>query len=134
MKKQRKNKEIEFIKREEKIIEKGWSSSAFNILFAVCAILLTSIFYKNLYLTTLFLLILTTIALFKWKSWITFAVFLVVALTAPLFEMIAIHFGVWHYSLPNVGNVPIWLFVLWGDAGALVYQIALGVKKLGVKK
>lgn len=127
-------KTSKFIQKERKIIKKEWGNFAFDILFAVCAIFLTSIFYKNLLLTTIFLSILTLIALLKWKSWLTFAIFIFVALLAPLFEMIAIFFGVWKYTLPNIVNVPIWLFVLWGDAGALIYQITLEIKQLGVKK
>ena len=51
-----------------------------------------------------------------------------------LMEMIAISYGVWNYAITNFVNIPFWLFLLWGESGAILYQASLEIKKLGVKK
>ncbi len=48
--------------------------------------------------------------------------------------MISISFGIWSYSYTNFINIPLWLFVLWGNAAAFLYQTALEIKNLGIKK
>jgi hypothetical protein len=48
--------------------------------------------------------------------------------------MIAITYGVWHYSLSNFYNIPLWLFIAWGNAGVFVYQTTIEFHKLGVEK
>ena len=74
----------------------------------------------------------TITGLIKWKSWGTFAIFIFVAIFGPVAEMIAIYFGAWHYANFNFINIPVWLFVLWGDAAAFIYQTALEFRKLGL--
>jgi hypothetical protein len=49
-------------------------------------------------------------------------------------EMYAITHGVWNYSTPNFGNIPIWLFVLWGNAGLFIYRTAVEFERLGFHK
>jgi len=122
------------IQKEERIIKREWKNFVFDAVFAICAIIITSVFYNNLYLTTILLSAITLVALWKWKSWTTIAIFIIVALLAPLLEMVAIYFGAWQYSISNIVNVPIWLFILWGDAGALIYQLTIEINRMGVKK
>jgi len=127
------NKE-RFIEKEGKIIKKEWGNILFNCIFAALALLITIFFYKNNFLATILLLIVSIISLLKWKSWATLIIFLFGALWGPICENIAIKYGVWEYAFPNFFNVPIWLFVLWGMAAAFLYQTALEFRKLGVKK
>ncbi|HLC55586.1 MAG TPA: hypothetical protein VJJ75_03565 [Candidatus Nanoarchaeia archaeon] len=45
--------------------------------------------------------------------------YIIIGIGGPLGEIIAIHFGAWSYSLPQVIGIPIWLPPLWALAGVL---------------
>ena len=49
--------------------------------------------------------------------------YFIIALTGPIVESIAIHFGLWTYSNPIVLGVPIWLFFVWGNAGFYITKL-----------
>ena len=49
---------------------------------------------------------------------------LLIGLLGPIAEIIAISSGAWNYALPQVGGVPIWLFLLWGIAGIFFLSLA----------
>jgi hypothetical protein len=135
MKKQEKNKNIKkTIKNETKIIRKEWKNILFNLLFAFFAVLIPSLLYENIILTTTLLVLVSLIGLFKWKSKLSLAIFLFGAVWGPLSEMFAIHFGAWQYSTTNFYTIPIWLFIVWGDAAVFLFETAKEIKKLGVKE
>jgi len=117
-----------------KKIRKEWKNIIFNIIFGVLTLLIASFFYKNIILATSLLIIVTVIGLIKWKSKITIIIFILGAIWGPISEMIAIYLGAWNYSYPNFINIPIWLFFVWGNAAAFIYQTAIEIKKLGIKK
>ncbi len=117
----------------EKRLRKEWKNILFNIVFGGLSILIVILTYENILLTTALLIILSIIALIKWRSKITIFVFIAGAIWGPISEMIAIAFGVWQYSFTNIINIPLWLFILWGFAAAAIYQTAIEIKKLGVK-
>ncbi|MCX6750940.1 MAG: hypothetical protein NTZ83_05760 [Candidatus Pacearchaeota archaeon] len=127
-------KKEKFIEKEKKVIKKEWWNILFNCIFAILALLFPILFYKNIPLTTILLLIVSIIGLLKWKSWITLVIFIFGGLFGPLCEIIATKYGVWQYTLPNFLTVPIWLFLVWAMAAAFLYQTALEFIKLGVKK
>ena len=118
----------------EKRIELEWKKILFNMMFAFLSVVIVILFYENILLASVLLGIITITGLIKWKSKLTLIIFLFGALWGPICEIIAISFGVWSYSAPNFFNVPVWLFILWGNAAAFLYQTAIEFKKLGVKK
>lgn len=122
------------IKKEEKLVRKELYNILFNCLFAFVSLLIPILFKKYILSATLLLLSVSIIALIKWKSKITLLVFVFGALWGPLSEMIAIYFNVWSYSNPNFFNIPFWLFLVWGNAAAFLYQTGLEIHKLGIKK
>ncbi|MEK6860186.1 MAG: hypothetical protein AABX54_05220 [Nanoarchaeota archaeon] len=122
------------IKKEKKLVKREFYNITFNLIFAFLTLFIPIIFKKYIILATILLSLISIIALFKWKSAITFLIFLFGALWGPLSEMIAIYFNVWNYSYANFINIPIWLFIVWGNAAAFLYQTGLEIKKLGVKK
>jgi|ETNmetMinimDraft_2_1059921.scaffolds.fasta_scaffold217109_2 hypothetical protein len=101
----------------------------FTRIFAIAIFVSVIIFYKNILLTTIITGILAIIALIVWKSRRTLVIFVVGGIGGTILEMIAGKFGVWNYSITNVINVPWWLFIVWGSAAAVVYQIAKGYKE-----
>ncbi len=121
------------IEKEVKAIRREWKNILFNLAFAFLAVIIVSYLYRNIMLTTLLLSVITIVALVKWKSWLTFTIFLFGAIWGPLSEMMAISFGAWQYAWPNINTIPLWLFILWGDAAAFIFETAMEFKKLGVK-
>jgi hypothetical protein len=122
------------LRGEERKIRKEWWNILFNLIFAFLAVLIPSLFYKNITLTCIILIILSAIGLIKWKSNITLAIFVFGALWGPLSEMFAIYFGAWTYSLSNFYTIPLWLFIIWGDAAAFLYETTKEIKRLGLKE
>lgn len=121
------------MKKEEKIFRKEWKNIIFNCIFAVIVVLIPSLLYKNIALTTVLLILVSAIALFKWKSKAAIVIFIFGALWGPISEMIAIHFGAWSYTLVNFYTIPIWLFFIWGDAAVFLFEMSKEVIKLGFK-
>lgn len=117
----------------KKKIRKEWKNILFNLVFAILVITTVILLYQSIFFVTIILIALSLIALLKWKSWVTFVIFLFGAFWGSIAEIIAIAFGVWQYASPNFINIPIWLFILWGAAAAFIYQTALEIKKIGVK-
>jgi hypothetical protein len=76
------------------------------------------------------LMTLSLIGLSKWKNKETFILFILAAISGAFAEATAIYFGVWAYTLPDIIGVPYWLFVLWGNAGMFIYQMAIEIKNL----
>lgn len=106
----------------------------FNILFAIFTLFIVIIFYKNIFVTTILLLILAFLGLIRWKSKITLIMFLIGGFFGGFAEIIAINNGVWSYAITDFINAPLWLFVVWGNAVAFIYQSGLELKRLGIKK
>jgi len=56
------------------------------------------------------------------------AVFFIGSLT----EVVAISYGAWEYSLPNVIGIPIWLPFGWGSTGVSTKRIYLKINRLNL--
>jgi hypothetical protein len=117
-----------------KKIRQEWKNIIFNAIFAGLILLLTILFYKKIVLASVLISLVTIISLIKWKSKINFLIFIFGAISGGIAEMIAIHFGVWNYTVTNFYNIPFWLLIVWGDAALYIYQTARELKKLGVEK
>jgi hypothetical protein len=123
----------DLIRKEEEAIRKEWKNILFNLVFAFLAVIIPSLFYENIALTTALLFVVSAIGLIKWKSKLAIAIFFFGALWGPVSEMLAIKFGVWSYAVPNFFTIPIWLFFVWGDAAVFLFETAKEIHKLGVK-
>ena len=121
-------------KKEEKKIKREWKDRIFNIIFAVLTLLIPILFYRKIMVATILLSLLAIIGLIKWKSKLILVIFFFGAIFGAIAEMVCVYFGVWNYTLTNFVNIPFWLFIVWGNAAAFIYQSALGFKKLGIKK
>ena len=117
----------------KKKIRKEWKNIIFNGFFATLTLLIVILFHKNILLATLLLTVLAIIGFIKWKSKITIIIFLFGAIFGATSEMIAINYGVWNYAIKNILNIPSWLFIIWGNAAAFIYQTVVELKKLGIK-
>ena len=119
--------------KTEKKIKREWKNILFNGAFAVLAVGIPSLFYKNIFLVTIILSVVSILGLVKWKSKLTTSIFIFGAIAGPLAEMTAIHYGVWNYTLSDFYTIPSWLFLVWGMAAAFLFESAKELKKLGVK-
>lgn len=123
-------------KKQDKLeqgIKKEWKNIIFNIVFAFVVVFSAALLHDYIWIAAGFLLILSLFVLIKWNSRVTIFIFIFGAFWGPLSEMICIAFGAWQYSNVNFYSIPIWLFIVWGDAAAFLYQTAFEIKKLGVK-
>ena len=108
----------------------------FNIIFVVLAITIVILFHENIPLTFALELILGIIGLLKWKSKRTLAIFIFAGLFGPTAEAIVIYKSqAWAYAFPTfVKLIPEWLFLVWANAGAFIYEMSKEIHKLGVNK
>lgn len=58
------------------------------------------------------------------KSKSSVYLFVIVAILGSLAEAIFIYFGVWHYAHPNFIGIPMWLPLLWGNAGLAINRLS----------
>jgi uncharacterized membrane protein YoaT (DUF817 family) len=105
-------------------IRRSVKNLIFNCVFIIFNLLFIVFFYKNIILTTILLVLLTVLFLFYYKSKILIPIFCFASLGAIL-EMFAVYSGAWSYSFPDIFNVPVWLFVIWGNVGLLIYRVGL---------
>lgn len=101
----------------------------FNIGFALSTLIIVILFYENNLLAFLLLAIISLIGLIKWRSKITLIMFMIGSFFGGLSEILAVYFGVWTYTNPNFINVPFWLFIVWGNTFAFLYQTSITIKK-----
>lgn len=106
---------------------------AFDMAFALLTFLTVLLFYKNILLTTSLLVIIAVIGLVKWKSLRTLKIFIFAGIFGTLAEVVAIKMGIWNYGTTSFFGVPFWLFFVWANAGAFIYQIAKEIKERKLK-
>lgn len=105
----------------------------FNVAFALATFIVVLLFYKNILLTTILLLIIAIIGLIKWKSRRTLMIFIWTGIFGAIAEIIAIKIGIWNYEITNFYNIPFWLIIVWGNAGAFLYHIAKEIRERRLK-
>ncbi len=106
----------------------------FNLIFALATFFSVKIFYKNILLTTTLLIVIAIIGLIKWESLRTLKIFFLAGVFGTLAEIVAIKNGIWNYEITSFLDIPLWLFMVWGNAGAFIYQTAKEIKERKLKK
>jgi len=104
-----------------------------NLGFAFATFVVVLLFYKNILLTAGILAGIAIIGLVKWKSMRTLKIFIFAGIFGTLAEIVAIKIGIWDYNITGLMSVPLWLFIVWGNAGAFIYQIAKEIKERKIK-
>lgn len=122
------------IKKIEKGLKREWKNLLFNLVFITLSFLFVILFFENIFVATVLMAIVSIIGLIKWNSKMTWIIFFIGAILGPIIEIIAISFGIWIYSITSVFDIPFWLFLAWGNFAAFLYQTAVELKRLGVKK
>jgi uncharacterized membrane protein YoaT (DUF817 family) len=119
---------LKSFKKEEKNI-------IINVFFALLNLFFVIIFFKNILLTSIILCVLAILFVsYHYHSSPILIVVFVFGMFGAVAEMFAITYGVWAYSLYNIYNVPLWLFVLWGNAALFIYRMAIEFERLGFHK
>lgn len=122
------------INEEEKKLKREWKNIIFNFLVIILSLLIIILLYNSILVTTILLLIVSIIALAKWKSKLALFIYLFFGFIFGIGEMIITNYRVWVYNINASGNIPFWLFILWGITATFIYQTILEIKKLEVGK
>ena len=96
-----------------------------NSIFGIISVAIPILLYKKIILATIALTLLAIINLIIWKSKVMWKIFIFASIFGAAAEMIAIYYGVWTYTKPNLINIPLWLIPLWGCAGIFLYRAGI---------
>jgi len=87
-------------------------------------------FWQHSFLATALLVLVSAIALAYRFNKVKLLIFLAGFVLGPLSEMVMIHFGAWHYSMPDFLGIPLWLPVTWGNAALFFYKLTTKLQKM----
>ena len=102
------------------------------IIHSIIAILTLSsvcMFWNNPYLLTLILFFFAIVYLYILKSKEKIAVFFICGILGATTEMVAIYFGAWAYTSPNIFGIPFWLVPLWGIASLFMTELQKSIEE-----
>lgn len=100
-------------------------SFIYNCTLAIFALLSVTFLWRKTFILTAALIVISAIMLLIWKNKEDIYLYIFVGIFGAIAETIAIAFGAWTYSLPNLGRIPLWLPLLWGIAGIFISKVAL---------
>jgi len=106
----------------------------FNFIFIAASISVVLIFYKNIMLTNILLIIIAIIGICKYKSKLSLIIFIFFGIIFGVAESIVSTMGPWTYEVSNTMNIPSWLFILWGNTAVFIHQTIREIRKLGIKE
>ena len=86
-------------------------------IFIFCIGVLTLFtMYDRILLTTLIIILISFVSLKILNDKQTTQLYVTAATLGPVGEIIAIHIGIWTYTIPSIYGIPYWLPFLWGLA------------------
>ena len=92
-------------------------------VLAVLTLLVATFFWDNLAVSVPLLLVIGLLMLgVDWNAK-NAMYYLIVFISGPLAESVAIHFGAWTYAQPVFIGIPLWLPFVWGNAGLYVLRL-----------
>lgn len=113
---------------------KEWKNIFFNLIFAALTLLSIILIYQNILLTSILIGLIGIIGLIKWRSWTGLIIYIFGAVLGATCEISAIYYsGAWYYTITNFFNIPLWLFFVWGNAAAFLFETSKEIRRLGVK-
>jgi ABC-type proline/glycine betaine transport system permease subunit len=90
---------------------------------ALLTLVVPSFFLNNQIISVALLLVLALLMLaIEWNRK-NIILYIIVMISGPLAEVIAIYFGVWTYKDSFFAGIPIWLPFVWGNAGLYVVRL-----------
>lgn len=96
----------------------------YTTFLALATLASVSLFWKNPAAAALLAALAGVLMLAARKSQKDILLYLVVGVLGASMEAVAIYFGTWAYSAPDVYGIPFWLPLAWGNAGIFVKRIA----------
>ena len=108
----------------------NYKNIAFSVIFALVCLISVCFFWRETFLLTMILLIISGIGLYKWRNKETIVLFAISGILGIITESTAVYFGAWAYASPDFVGIPYWLPVLWGNASMFIYQIAIEIRNL----
>jgi len=92
-------------------------------VLALATLFIPIVFGHNQLLSIGLLLITSLLMLSMNWSYGYLIFFILVLISGPAAEATAIHFGTWRYEDPFFFGVPIWLPLVWGNAGLYIVRL-----------
>lgn len=102
----------------------------YTCLLAVLILFSVSLFWRNTLWLTLILIIISVAMIAIGKSKEDLFLYIICFFIGPLSEAIAISFGIWAYTSPDIIGVPLWLTFVWGNAGVFIKRLYLEIENL----
>ena len=103
----------------------------FASLLALCTLLIPLFFANNQTLSFFLLLGVSFLMLRIDPVRSQLLLFICVGVSGPLAEAIAIYSGLWTYASPVLLGVPVWLPLVWGNAGLYIIRMSSFLRSLG---
>ena len=100
----------------------------FISLVAIFSIAFVALFWRDVVLLTVSLLILTIFSLRHFHKKTDILTFLVGSMLGASAEIVCIYFGAWKYTNPTY-LIPLWLPILWGLAAIVIRRFGIEIDK-----
>lgn len=94
-----------------------------NAIFALLTLVIPALFWRNEILTFSLLMVVGVVTLTYERSKKSVLFYSLIAIIGPLAELIGILSGAWSYSVTSFFPFPIWLPLVWGQAGIFIKTI-----------
>lgn len=104
-----------------------------RLICALTASLLISLYWENVFLITILLIIMAILINIKSEK-IDIIFYILVAVFATIVESVAMMTGAWVYTQQHILNFPIWLPLYWGMGGIVMKDLYLVMKQYIIKK
>ncbi len=115
----------------QKKAKRRWSDTLlFNSAFGALTLAIILLAHSQIWLATTLLALVAITGLYFWKSKTTSAIFFIGGVLCALAETTAINAGIWSYSSSNLLGAPMWIYIVWGNSAAFIYETALSLREL----
>lgn len=99
------------------------------LIIIVVTVLLSILLWQNPFLLTIALLIVSIFILLFYRSKENLLTYIIIAIVGTLVEMVAVSFGIWIYTTPQMFGVPLWLPMAWGIVGVFVKETSMVIRE-----
>lgn len=104
-------------------MRKPFTTFIYSCFLAVFILFSVSLFWQSPLWLTLILIIISATMIAIGKNKKDLYLYIICFFAGPLSEAIAISFGIWAYTSPNIIGIPIWLPFVWGNAAVFIKRI-----------
>ena len=104
------------------------SKTIFNLSLSTATLFVTAFLWSEPAWLSVALFTLGIAMMFVEGSKSTIIIYLIAFIFGPLSEAIAIYFGAWSYTTPQIFGFPAWLPFVWGNAALFVNRLIIYIR------